>query len=548
MLKMSIISCMVCAAAIPAVYLVNGGLTLLNESSKIVFGSQKVRAMALEENGSELDSESTTVNVTVKLDYPEFEFDDSDDTLTARQRKTNALSAGKEYYTSNNYELLERIDTSEMQELYVSTYSPFLSFEVLSEDFQEQYQNIEALSTQDYVEAIYIEYETEYVEELTTSKGRANVDDVYNEYGVDGSGITVGLLDVGIVNPSLSCFNGADIVVRNESYYNETVSDHANKMGSIIVGTNGVARGAKMLSVEISGDPISEVDWMLARDVDIINCSFGALSDFGVYNSISAYMDYVAYTYGIIIVAAAGNDDVTDGYVSNPGLGYNVITVGANGTSGCYTCNFSSYNTITGPKKPNLTAPGLNQTISGFSGTHSGTSNSSAFTSACIALLLEEHPEYIGYPQKVNAVLCASSVSVDGFNSISTYSGYGALNLERAFETTVGLKNVRSTGSVFYDVPQSTGNVNIKMCISWLAVADGTPSNTSFSKIRFNFDSEYAGTIRTFYDATRNDGLIEYTIPSAETYVIQPRCIVYNGTPIQVACAYVNYPNTSSNS
>ena len=65
---------------------------------------------------------------------------------------------------------------------------------------------------------------------------------------------------------------------------------------------------------------------MIENGVDIINCSYATSNANGYYDSESAYMDYVVYTYGITVVACAGN---TGGYVTNPGLGNNVITVGA---------------------------------------------------------------------------------------------------------------------------------------------------------------------------------------------------------------------------
>ena len=65
---------------------------------------------------------------------------------------------------------------------------------------------------------------------------------------------------------------------------------------------------AKLLSVELSGNAVSEIDWMLDRNVNVINLSYGNDNPTGNYDSNSAYMDYIVNTYKVTIVAAVGNN------------------------------------------------------------------------------------------------------------------------------------------------------------------------------------------------------------------------------------------------
>ena len=108
-------------------------------------------------------------------------------------------------------------------------------------------------------------------------------------------------------------------------------------MAGIIAGNNSIAPKCKILSVELFGNPVSEIDWLLNRNVNVINMSYGEGNPSGNYNSSSAYMDYIVSTYKVTIVAASGNEPQN---VTNPGLGYNVITVGACTSQDIYATSF----------------------------------------------------------------------------------------------------------------------------------------------------------------------------------------------------------------
>ncbi len=544
MLKLMCVVLSLVASSIPTM---NGNGRLRQQdvsSSKIVLGSQRIKSLSLGVENGVTESESTVFSVSVKFEYPDFEFSDGDEYATAKEIKEAKIAQGKDYYSSHNSELIEDIDTSEMKNLYVSTYAPFFSFEIDSDCFQEQYENLEYIASSESVEIIYVdetERNEESVDNAKITTGAKNL--IYN-YIASGKGVTIGLLELGIVDKNLSCFKYTDLTIRDEWYFIETVSQHANDMASIITGNYGIAPVSKLLSVQLSGEPSSEIDWMLDRGVDVINCSFGNSENKGKYNSTSAYMDYIVYTYGVVIVAAAGNNGKTDDLVENPGLGYNVITIGSN--TGQYDESaslFSSCVTIDGPSKPDIMVPGENIFVEGTNRTISGTSPATAIATGCIALLLEMRPEYIGYPQLVKAVLCAGARSKFEyfFDNIEETRGFGPMNVENAYNANSKLVSLSASGnSTSFNGLLQKGSV-IRGVICWLAKADGNVNNTIFHKVELDFVSEYGGTIKKFYDETRNDGLIEYRIPSTENYYIRPVCKEYKNYDAKIGIAYYIY-------
>lgn len=113
-------------------------------------------------------------------------------------------------------------------------------------------------------------------------------------------------------------------------------------MATYIAGKNGIAPNAKILSISLNGTPVNEIDWMVDNDVDIINMSYCEANPTGVYSSESAYVDYIAYTEKVVMIAAAGNgsENGGNGYIGNPALALNAITVGSTNYFNNLVANF----------------------------------------------------------------------------------------------------------------------------------------------------------------------------------------------------------------
>jgi hypothetical protein len=96
-----------------------------------------------------------------------------------------------------------------------------------------------------------------------------------------------------------------DIVCLDQPLCIETVSEHATQVCSVLAGVNGVARNASLYCAQIVGHPSDEVEWMLANDVNVINCSFTDANPNGVnkviltkgknYLDLSNPQEYIKY-------------------------------------------------------------------------------------------------------------------------------------------------------------------------------------------------------------------------------------------------------------
>ena len=241
---------------------------------------------------------------------------------------------------------------------------------------------------------------------------------------------------------------------------------------------------AKILSVELSGNAVSEIDWMLDRNVNVINMSYGESNPSGKYNSESAYMDYIVNTYKITIVAAVSNSGNGTGYVANPALGYNVIGVGASAAVNGNVLDFSAYKEINGPDKPNIIAPGLAIEIDPF-GFYSGTSFSAPIVSSCVALLMEERADLMIHPESVLALMMNNGDRDDEGNTIGLddYVGAGQINFESMMTYINNIIPITNNSESVYLTRTFNvvllHNQTIRATAAWLSKANGNANGTS---------------------------------------------------------------------
>lgn len=424
------------------------------QSEKIVFeGFNLNQSASSEEIEAEVEAEAIEI-VTVAI---QFDYELISEARYSVNRRTNInyfiaeqRKLSKEYHSKMNTEMASSLALQGYQTQYVSTYSPFIEYEYEKEVFIENVDSIIGeIIESDVVATAYIQN--------SLDKESSNINTAMFTTGtyypvmngeVSGSGVTIGVLENdGIVDKKHPNLVGSNLTVRDEWWYNETISSHATQVASTVGGNTGIARGARILSVELYGGASEEIDWMLDRGVNIVNLSYGdsAKAVTGTYSSQSAYMDYVVRTNFVTIVAAAGNFGDTHGYVGNPGLGYNVITVGAANLAGTYRESYSSYVVLRGPDKPNIIAPtGLR--IPNINTTLTGTSFSTPIVAGSIALMMEKFPELKLFPEKVIALVAASSK--DNYNYITDLSnGYSSQIGAGLFDYTESVKNINYTYS-----------------------------------------------------------------------------------------------------
>ena len=347
------------------------------------------------------------------------------------------------------------------------------------------------MSNKNYIDEINIKYPAKRTvkEKLYGVKDTLGINYINNDLGYTGKGVKVGVLDAGVIDEKNEVFAGKNITIKPEIFNIKNVQEHATSMGSIIGGNEGIAPDCSLYSLEAIFGFEEEFDWLLDNRVDIVNASIGSGTVNGKYNSDSAYFDYIVRQYKLIVFAAAGNEGSSDesgtGYIANPGLGYNVFTIG-DCNSKFNPTNESSWITVEGPTKPNITAIGFDVEVPGLDGSRIGTSISTAVVSGCTALLLEKFPELKGNPAAVYALLGANTSIMAGdygrHNEPRIYEGAGCINIDKAFVNQYLLRYGHSTNTDYYIMtPCSPGDGDILKAYGfWLAYSDGTVKSLKF--------------------------------------------------------------------
>ena len=257
--------------------------------------------------------------------------------------------------------------------------------------------------------------------------------DDLNDQGLDGEGVTIGLIDTGIdiTHPELKHVEivaWRDLVNRKLEPYDD--DGHGTAMAGIIASkTYGVAPKVSFVVVKIidiesgatDNDLVNGIRFCIDQGADIISMSLGRWElrreDVGGPWQDSALEDACqkATEEGIFLVAAAGNDggENDDGEVSVPGVHDYAITVGAVNKD-LKIASFSSEGDNDGKvpniiidwdpwerddphKKPEVVAPGVEIVAPGYDHKYyefDGTSMAVPFVSGGLALILGELTQY----------------------------------------------------------------------------------------------------------------------------------------------------------
>ncbi|MBI2952746.1 MAG: S8 family peptidase [Chloroflexi bacterium] len=291
--------------------------------------------------------------------------------------------------------------------------------------------------------------------------------------GVDGSGVTVAVIDSGVeplphgVDPNRLV---ASIDLVKGSRKLDDPGGHGTHVAGIIAGQgddwSGIAPEANIVSVRVVNDKgiarmstvIKGIQWVVQNrktyGIDIVNISLGAPATGSYKNDPLAAAVEIAWHAGLVVVVSAGNQGPAAGTVSTPGYDPYVVTVGAvdmNATEkrGDDVISwFSSRGpTNDGLAKPDVVAPGRKMVSTRVPKSYldrllpdrvvdksyfrlTGTSQAAAVVSGVAALLLDKNPRLT--PDDVKARLMSSATSITGFDANSAGAGY--VDASRAVE------------------------------------------------------------------------------------------------------------------
>jgi subtilisin family serine protease len=356
--------------------------------------------------------------------------------------------------------------------------------------------------------------------------------DVWEELGVDGTGINIAILDTGVDDEHESLTGkfvaGVDCTGPTDLEFNpddESAHDifHGTHVAGIAMGSGGandkymgVAPGAGLIDVRVlnkEGEGTSEsvirgIEWCVANkdkyNIRVLNLSLGTDSNSNGGDAQSQAVNE-AVEQGLVVIAAVGNDG-EDEYITSPAAADGAISVGAlfdHNTINRSDDTVASYSNR-GPRpddddldpydelKPDVTAPGTfiwsakgsNLTATNVYQQLSGTSMATPHVAGVVALMLQANPELT--PEEVKEILHDTSeargvpYSPSLSHKYSTEYGWGIVDAYAA---------VRS-------VTENLGPPDFSVSSEDISFSDNTPVENQkiLISVTIHNEGEYEGT------------------------------------------------------
>jgi len=276
--------------------------------------------------------------------------------------------------------------------------------------------------------------------------------------GFKGAGIKIAIVDSGIDynHPDLkdNYQGGYNFVANNSDPYDDDYQSHGSHVAGVVAardngtGVVGVAPAASLYAVKVFGanntggdmdTVVAGIEWAIDNKMDVVNLSIGYSGD--IY---SVYPDYfkplkdacdMAHQAGIVLVAAAGNDDRE--IVSVPAAFDSVIAVAATDQNDQRAVFAAPYASSYG-SQVELAAPGtfVKSTVSGGGyALLSGTSQAAPHVAGAAAVLLStgisDGNGDGSRADEVRAKLATTAKDL-GVPGRDKYFGWGLVNLAAA--------------------------------------------------------------------------------------------------------------------
>ena len=487
-----------------------------------------------EESSSESEK-SKVIIAQLVLDYEDYgsikdRFQTYSDDDYRDKRKDHRKKA-KAYHEGNSSNVFKTIKTEKYQEIYVSKYSPYIDITYDYSYFGTHKNEIlSELTNNKHVKEVRLIESEVYECHMSTVIDLIDAGAACNNRTTTGEGVVVGILEPSIINTNDDYLEHLDITIRSSGYNVIAPRDHATNIARVIGGTYGLAPGVSILNSYLTGTVNEEMEWMIENNVDIVNMSCGEEENEGYYSTVSAYVDYIAYTYDIIMVASAGN---THDLVTNPGLGYNVITCAASSYYGDI-CPASAFQVVEGPIKPTISAPASVVSTDGVPGGETGeTSAAAAIVSGTIALLLEDYPSLASDKARLIALIVTNAYDANNYeyeeeNGFDDDTGGGLINYQRIidhYNTAFNYTNSSGQANTIFKsrmIYLSEGD-NLRAAFASIAKADGTVDGTVFTDYDMYLKDPNGNVVVEVLEAATNVMMLNYIAPSTGYYRVEIR-------------------------
>lgn len=433
----------------------------------------------------------------IQLDYKlydkdELTIDGNTSKEVVKKLRKDLRNKSKQYHIEKNNDIYKDIDFGYYQDIYVSRYAPFIDV-TYNKDYFNSHKNdiLYNITKHDKVKYVTINEQCVYESTIAYACNRTGMESVYQNRTYTAADVNIGILENGIIDVDNRDLLNTDIIIRSSIYNAFGQEDHTTHMALIIAGDHGIVPDATILNAYLFGSMTDEVEWMLDNDVDIINMSCSETETDGEYNATSAYVDYIMSEHYVIFVVSAGNKGESTGYLSNPSLSYNAITVGS--ISGDYQrSSFSSFITVDGATKPTICTFGDGVMLydEDFS-IINGTSPATALVTGFIAVIVDQYSTLVVNREKLHALIVANAYN-SNYQSFTKENGfdlevgagsfhYGNIienyNLSAVLRNNSGVEgSTISSETIYLEAGQT-----VRASLSTIATSDGTVAGLEFT-------------------------------------------------------------------
>ena len=321
------------------------------------------------------------------------------DTLIMTRREV-----AREQYNVKSAEIIEEANLDTDDIIFKSQYAPMVIAEMTQEEIEciAESTNIETVCLYEQGEEEECTLEVD-LEQMASVKQTLGLDKVYNEIGLTGQNVKVGMFEKGppIPNSEITFTTvGTGLVQQGHA---------TNSARAIASSEVGVAPNVTLYATNAN---YSNIEQMISLGVRVINISYGLKLIGTPYTSYDKWADHISAQHYILLVCSAGNNLLENGVLPNhpilsPAMADNALAVGA--YSDQYTSTnfsddileyYSRYNNKSGCAKPDIIAPA--NVLGG------GTSTSAPIVTGIVALMLELKPSLAYQPHVIKAILLAS--------------------------------------------------------------------------------------------------------------------------------------------